>query len=88
MNRETTVARKPVDDAEGAIQQAQEDMRYAETVGLTSRKPNTICEKMLNAIGDSLSDLAILNNEEDGDHVDDDGDVSEPNMLGEDDESG
>jgi len=33
-------------------------MRNAEKVGLITTKPETTCEELLNAFGDSLSDLA------------------------------
>ena len=39
MERETTAARKLVDDAETAIEQKQDDMRNPEKVGLTTTKP-------------------------------------------------
>jgi len=58
MERETAVARKRVEDAETAIEQEQEDMRSAESGGLISREPGQTFEEMLDAIGDSLSDLA------------------------------
>ena len=39
MDSETAVPRKPVEDPETVIKQNQEDMRNAEKVGLTTRKP-------------------------------------------------
>jgi len=45
----------------------QEEMRNAEKAGLTTAKPETTFEEMLNAIGDSLSNLACSNDREDGD---------------------
>jgi len=72
VERETTVARKRVEDAETAIEQEQDDMRNAEKVGLTTTKPETTFEAMLNAKGDSLSDLAWSNDGEDGEDDDDD----------------
>jgi len=72
VERETTVARKRVEDAETAIEQEQDDMRNAEKAGLTTTKPETTFEAMLNAKGDSLSDLACSNDGEDGEDDDDD----------------
>jgi len=70
VERETAVARKWVEDAETAIKQVQDDMRNAEKVGLTTTKPETTFEEMLNAIGNSLSDLASSDDEEDGEDED------------------
>jgi len=60
------MARKRVDYAETAIRQEQEDMRNAEMAGLTTTKPETTFEEMINAIGDSPSNLASSDAEEDG----------------------
>jgi len=68
---ETAVARKQVQDAEPAIQQEQENMRSAESGGLTSSEPGQMVEEMLDAIGGSLSDLASLDDEEDGEDDED-----------------
>jgi len=57
VERETAVARKRVEDAETAIKQKQ-DMSNVEKAGLTTREPEKTFEELLNAIGDSLSDLA------------------------------
>ena len=72
MERETAVARKRVEDAETAIKQKQEDMSNVEKAGLTTRDPEKTFEEMLNAIGDSLSDLVSSNDEEDVDDEEDD----------------
>jgi len=82
--RETTVARKRVEDAETAIKQEQEDMRSAESRGLTSREPGQTFEEMLHAIWDRLSDLASSDDEEDGEDDED----TQQGKLGEDDEPG
>ena len=74
MERETAVARKQVEDAETASKQAQEEMSNAYNAGLTTTKPETTFEGMVNAIRDSLSDLAISDDGEDGEDEDDDGD--------------
>jgi len=88
VERETAVARKRVEDAEIAIEQQQDDMRNAEKAGLTITKPEKTFQKMLNAIGDSLSDLARSDNQEDGEDEDDDeGDPAE-GKLSEDHEPG
>jgi hypothetical protein len=60
VERETAVARKRVQDAETAIMQ---DMTTAENECVTTGKPETTFQEMLNAIGDSLSDLASSDDE-------------------------
>ena len=84
VERETTVARNRVEDAETANKQEQEDMRSAESVGLTSREPGQTVDERLDAIGDSLSDLACSDNAEDGEDDED----TEQGTLSEDDEPG
>jgi len=69
---ETSVAIKLVEDAETAIELEQEDMSNAEKAGLTTTKPETTFEEMLNAIGNNLSDLACSDNGENGEDEDDD----------------
>jgi len=86
VERETTGARKRVEDAEAAVQQEQDDMTHAELAGLKSRKPEQTFEEMLIAIGDSPSDLACSDNGEDGEDEDDE--VTEKGKLSEDDEPG
>ena len=85
--RETAVARKQVEDAEAAIKQKADDMHNVEKARLTTRKPEQTFEEMLNAIGDSLSELARSDDEEDAEYEEDD-DHTEPGKLSEDDESG
>jgi len=88
LERETIVARKRVEDAEIAIKQEQDDMRNAEKGGLTTTKPETTFQEMLSAIGDSLSDLASSEDEEDvQDHNDDEEDPA-GDKLSKDDEPG
>jgi len=72
VERETAVARKWVVHAETVIEQEQDDSRNAEMAGLTTTKPETTFEEMLNTIGDSLSDLASSDNGEDEEDEDDD----------------
>jgi len=72
VERETAGARQRVEDAEAAVQQAQDDMTDAEIAGLTSRDPDNKFQEMLVAIGDSLSDLATSDDGEDGEEEDDD----------------
>ena len=60
------MARKRVEDAATAIKHKQDDMRNAEKAGLTTTKPETTVEEMLNAIGETLSDLASSDDVEDG----------------------
>ena len=86
VERETAGARQPVEDAEAAVQQEQDDMTYAEITGLTSREPEKTFEEMLVAIGDSLSDLASSDDGEDGE--DEDEEETEQGKLSDDDEPG
>jgi len=44
----------------------QEDMRHAEKLGSTTRKPEISFEEIFYAVGDSLSDLASFDDEQDG----------------------
>jgi len=84
VERETAGARKPVKDAEAAVQQEQDDMTQAEIAGCTSREPENTFKEMLVAIGDSLSDLA---SSDDGEDVEDEDDEeTEQGKLSDDDE--
>jgi len=65
VNRVTYVARKRVRDAETVMMQQQEDMRNAQKVGSTTRKPVIQFEEMLYAIKDSPSIHASADDEED-----------------------
>jgi len=85
VERETAVARKRVQDAETAIMQ---DMTTAENGGATTGKPETTFEEMLNAIGDSLSDLASSDDEQDGEDEEDDEEDTELGKLSDHDEPG
>jgi len=86
VERESTVARKRVQDAETAIMQKQEDMSTAENAGVTPRKPKKMFEEMLNAIEDSWSDYASSNDEHDGEDQEDDEEDTELGKLSGDDE--
>jgi len=88
VDRETAVARKGVQDAETAIMQEQEHMTNVEKVRSTTPKPWTSFQGMLDAIGDSLSDLASPEDEEHGEDNDDDREVAELGKLSEHDEPG
>ena len=81
MQRETAVARKRVQDAETAIMQELNDMTTAESAGGTTRKPEITFEAMLNAIGDSLSDLASSDDEQDGEEEEDEEEDTELGKL-------
>ena len=82
------MARKRVEDTETASKQEQDDMRNAEKAGLTTTKPETSFEVMLNAIRDSLSNRASSDNEEDGEDEDDDEEDPVGGKISEDDEPG
>jgi len=86
VERKTAVARKRVDVAETAIEQTQEDLRNAENTGVTPGEPENTLEEVMIATGDSLSNLAGADEEEDGD-VEDDEDP-ELGKLSEDDKPG
>jgi hypothetical protein len=87
LERETAVARKQVQDAETAMMQELKDMTTGKSAGATTTKPGTTFEEMLNAIGDSLSDLATSNDEQDGEDEKDNEEDTELSKLS-DDESG
>jgi len=70
VERGTAVPRKRVDDAEAAIGLKQEDKGTAQIVELTTREPKERFEEMMVAIGDSLSNLASINDGEDGEDAD------------------
>jgi len=84
--REIAVARKQVQDAETAIMQELKDMTTAERMGATTKKHETMFEEMLNAITDSLSDLAISHYHQDGEDKEDDEEDTEVGKLSDDDE--
>jgi len=88
VDRETAVARKRVQDPETAIMQEQDLMRNVENARSTNTKPPTTLEEMLNAIGDSLSDLASSEEKQDGKDEDDDEEDTGHAKLSKDDEPG
>jgi len=88
VNGETAAARKRVQDAETATMQEQDHLGYVEKARSTSTKLETTCKEMLSAIGDSLSDLASSEDEEDGEDEDDDEKDTELGELSDDDEPG
>ena len=77
VERETAVARKRVEDAETVSKQKQQDMSNVEKAGLTTRQPEKTLEEKLNAIRDSLSDLASSDDEEDTEDEEDDDDTEQ-----------
>jgi len=81
VDSETAVARQQLQDPETVILQEQEDMRYAEMGGSTTRKPQTTFKARLIATGDSLSDLASPNDKECGEDEADDQDNTEQSTL-------
>ena len=85
VERETAVARQRVQDTETAIMQ---DTRTAEKGCATTGKPETTFDEMWNAIGDSLSDVASSNDEQDGEDEDDDEEDTELGKLSDDDKPG
>jgi len=88
VERESAVATQRVQDAETAMMQEQEHMGNDEKGWSTTTKPEITFEEMLNAIGDSLSDLASSEDEEDGEDEDDDEEDPGHGKQSEDDEPG
>jgi hypothetical protein len=79
-------AKKRIEDTEAGVEQEQDDMTHAEIGILTSRAPEKTLEKMLVAIGDSLSDLVSSDQWEDGE--DEDGGEPEQGKLSDDEQPG
>jgi len=88
VDRETAVARKRVQDAETANMQELDHMGNVEMAGLTTTKPETTFEEMVNAIRDDLSDLASSEDIQDGEDKDDDEEDPELGKLSADDKPG
>ena len=88
VERETLMATQRVVDAETAIKQEQEVMRNAEKVGLITKQPETTFEEMLNAIRDSLTNLATSDDGEDGEYQDDHSEDLELGKMSEHDKPG
>jgi len=88
VERESTVARMRVQDAKTAMMHKHEHLGNVEKGRSTTTKPNITSDEMLNAIGDSLSDLASFKDEEDEDHEDDDEEDTGHGKLSEDDDHG
>jgi hypothetical protein len=86
VERETAVARKRVQDAQTAMMQKEEHIVNVENGRSITTKPEITFEEMLNAIGDSLRDLASSDNEADGDGDDDDEADTVHGKLSDDDE--
>ena len=57
-----------MEDAEEVIRQEQEDTETAQNVGLRTAQPEKTFQEMMIAIGDSLSDFASSNDEDDGEN--------------------
>ena len=84
VERKTAGARKQVEDAEAVVQQEQEEMRKAENAGWTNREHDMTFHEMMVAIGDSLSDFASSDDEEDGEDENDE--ETQQGKLSQDDE--
>jgi len=85
VERETTGARKRVEDAEAVVQQEQQDMKHAEIAGVMNRVLEKTFEEVMAAVRDSLSDLATSDDGEDGE---DEKEETEQGKLSEDDDPG
>jgi len=86
VDRETTVARKLVEDAVIVIKQKKDDMRNAEKAAVTTRKPEATFQEMFSTIGDNTSDLASSEDGKDGEGKDNDEADTELGKLSDDDE--
>jgi len=86
VERETTGARKRVEDAEAAVHHELEEMRKAENAGLTNKEPEKTFQEMMVSIGDSVNHLASSDDGEGGEDEDDE--ATEKGNLSEDDEPG
>jgi hypothetical protein len=86
VERETAVARKRDQDAKTAMMQEQEHMENVEKGRSTTTKTEITFEEMLNAISDSLSDLASSDDEADGEDEDVEEEDTGHDKLSEDDE--
>jgi hypothetical protein len=64
--------------------QELKDMTTAESAGGTTRKPATTFEELMNTIGDSLSDLAPSDNQQDGEDKEDEEEDTELGKLSDD----
>jgi len=82
VERETAVARKRLQEAETSMMQELKD------ITTETGKPKRMFEEMLNAIGDSLSDLASSDDEQDGEDEEDDEVDTELGKVSDDDEPG
>ena len=82
------MARKRVEGTETVFMQEQDDMSTAENTEATNRKPEKKFDRMLNAIEDSLSNLASSNDEQEGEDEEDDEEHTELGNLSDDDEPG
>ena len=80
------MARERVEDTEAAVHQEQEDMKHAKIARLTNRELDKTFDKMMVAVGDSLSNLESSDKGEVGDVQDDV--ETEQGKLSEDDEPG
>jgi len=83
---ETAMATNRCQDARTAIMQELNDMTTAQSIGETTRQPETSFEAMLNTIEHSLSHLASSEEEQDGQDEEDDENDTELGKLSDDDE--
>jgi len=79
VERETSGARKCVEDTKTAMKQAQKYMKNAGNVQFSTRKPDKTFLEMLNVIGDGQSDHA---SSDDGKDLQDEEDDEEDTDLG------
>jgi hypothetical protein len=86
VERETTGARKRVDDAEAAVQQEQDGMKHTGITGLTNIEPEKTLDNMMITIGDSQSYVVYSDDGED--RYNEDEEQQAPRMVSKDDEPG
>jgi hypothetical protein len=86
VERETSGARKLVQDPEAAVQQEQEDKKNDDNAELTNRESGKTFLEIMVTVRDRLSDLASSNDRED--EEDEDDEQTEQDKVREDDELG
>jgi hypothetical protein len=88
VERKTIVSTNRVQDAETAMMQEHGHMGNVENGRSTTTKSERAFEEMLNAVGDSLSDLGSSEEEEDGEDEDDNEGDTRHGKLSKDDKPG
>jgi hypothetical protein len=88
VDKETTVARKRVQDTATAIMREVEDITHGEQAQFSTRKPHKMFDERLYAIGDTQSHLESSDNGENGEDEEYDEEHTEHGNLNNNDEPG